>query len=276
MRRSDAVQAGVILASGLVMAKAGHLLWFPPGSDDSWDLERSLGVGMSVAGMMVVAAWLLALGIALAAGLLERCGQDTAARIAAQCTPAVMRRLAGALLGINLIAVPTVAQAAPPAAAGVTGASATVETRAVAVGDVLTPLLRERSRSTHPARGATTEASGSPSWSGRPAGTDSAREPTRDAGSSGVSPAWQPTALPADGGLLVRPDSRSDARTEGIAVAPGDSLWSIVARHLGPLATPAEIAKAWPVWFEANRSTIGDDPALLIPGQVLRAPSSGE
>ena len=52
----------------------------------------------------------------------------------------------------------------------------------------------------------------------------------------------------------------------------GDSLWSIAARHLGPDASDAEIARAWPAWFEANRDVVGDDPDLLRPGQVLRAP----
>ena len=52
----------------------------------------------------------------------------------------------------------------------------------------------------------------------------------------------------------------------------GDTLWSIAARHLGPDASDAEIARAWPAWFEANRDVVGDDPDLLRPGQVLRAP----
>ena len=52
----------------------------------------------------------------------------------------------------------------------------------------------------------------------------------------------------------------------------GDTLWSIAARHLGPDASDAEIARAWPAWFEANRGVVGDDPDLLRPGQVLRAP----
>jgi nucleoid-associated protein YgaU len=45
-----------------------------------------------------------------------------------------------------------------------------------------------------------------------------------------------------------------------------------VARHLGPDATDAEVAAQWPRWHAANRSVIGDDPDLLLPGQVLRAP----
>jgi len=49
-------------------------------------------------------------------------------------------------------------------------------------------------------------------------------------------------------------------------------LWSIAGRHLGPQATDAEIAAAWPRWYAANRDVIGADPNLLHPGQHLVAP----
>jgi len=62
-----------------------------------------------------------------------------------------------------------------------------------------------------------------------------------------------------------------DAPAE-VVVRRGDSLWAIAARHLGHDASDAEIARAWPAWFEANRRVVGDDPDLLRPGQVLRAP----
>jgi nucleoid-associated protein YgaU len=59
-----------------------------------------------------------------------------------------------------------------------------------------------------------------------------------------------------------------------VVVRRGDSLWSIAARHLGTDASDAEIARAWPAWFEANRGVVGDDPDLLRPGQLLRAPDA--
>jgi nucleoid-associated protein YgaU len=55
-------------------------------------------------------------------------------------------------------------------------------------------------------------------------------------------------------------------------VRRADTLWDIVRRHLGPDASEAEVALAWPHWYAANRATIGDDPDLLLPGQVLQAP----
>ncbi len=57
-----------------------------------------------------------------------------------------------------------------------------------------------------------------------------------------------------------------------VVVQPGDSLWQIAAASLPPEATTAEIAAAWPTWYELNADTIGPDPNVILPGQVLRAP----
>ncbi len=59
-------------------------------------------------------------------------------------------------------------------------------------------------------------------------------------------------------------------------VQRGDSLWCISAATLtdsgGRRPTSAEIARFWPRIFEANRSLIGDDPNLILPGQHLTIP----
>ena len=59
-----------------------------------------------------------------------------------------------------------------------------------------------------------------------------------------------------------------------VVVQPGDSLWSIAARELGPDASAEAIAARWPEWYAANRQVIGDDPDLILPGQVLRSPAA--
>jgi len=59
-----------------------------------------------------------------------------------------------------------------------------------------------------------------------------------------------------------------------VVVKPGDTLWSIAAKDLGPNATPEDIAARWPAWYAANRQSIGPDPDLILPGQVLRIPAS--
>jgi hypothetical protein len=61
-----------------------------------------------------------------------------------------------------------------------------------------------------------------------------------------------------------------------VVVRRGDSLWTIAARHLGPGAGDAEVAEEWPRWYAANRAVIGDDPDLLLPGQVLQPPEAEE
>ncbi|GAB2653608.1 LysM peptidoglycan-binding domain-containing protein [Kribbella swartbergensis] len=59
-----------------------------------------------------------------------------------------------------------------------------------------------------------------------------------------------------------------------VVVKPGDTLWSIAAAELGPNATAEDIAVRWPAWYAANRQSIGPDPDLILPGQVLRTPAA--
>ncbi len=58
-----------------------------------------------------------------------------------------------------------------------------------------------------------------------------------------------------------------------VVVRPGDSLWAIAARSLPPGHSDADVARAWPQWYAANRATVGPDPGLLVPGQQLVPPS---
>jgi LysM domain-containing protein len=59
-----------------------------------------------------------------------------------------------------------------------------------------------------------------------------------------------------------------------VVVRPGDSLWAIAERHLGPDASTEAIAAEWPRWYAANRALIGPDPDLITPGMVLHAPET--
>jgi hypothetical protein len=65
----------------------------------------------------------------------------------------------------------------------------------------------------------------------------------------------------------------AQGRARQVIVRPGDTLWQIAARHLGPAATEAQVAADWPRWYAANRLVIGDDPGLITPGTVLHAPA---
>ena len=104
-------------------------------------------------------------------------------------------------------------------------------------------------------------------------------------------PGWTPTAdapgrartaqatvtsatLVTTGGAGAADGSSDEA--DHVVVHRGDSLWSIAARHLGEQATDADVADAWPRWYAANRELIGEDPDLLLPGQVLVVPTGAD
>ena len=56
-------------------------------------------------------------------------------------------------------------------------------------------------------------------------------------------------------------------------VTRGDTLWDIAKDRLPDDASAADITAEWHRWYDANRDVIGDDPDLILPGQVLRPPS---
>ena len=95
-------------------------------------------------------------------------------------------------------------------------------------------------------------------------------------GHVGWQRAWQRGASP---GLLAAPAVRAaeEAKTEeagAVAVLAGDTLWDIAAQPMGPGASDVEIALQWPRWYEANRAIIGQNPDVLLPGQILQPPSA--
>ncbi len=58
-------------------------------------------------------------------------------------------------------------------------------------------------------------------------------------------------------------------------VAPGDSLWKIAKGVLVGFFDPptgSQITELWKDIYRMNRETIGDDPNLIMPGQVLSIP----
>ncbi len=87
--------------------------------------------------------------------------------------------------------------------------------------------------------------------------------------SAGRTPAAHGTAP------QVAPASPASARGQRatVVVVRGDTLWGIAARHLPPDAGAAQVAAAWPDWYAANAATIGPDPGLILPGQVLVVPA---
>jgi hypothetical protein len=91
-------------------------------------------------------------------------------------------------------------------------------------------------------------------------------------------------ALPAvaDAEETPRTNARANAQDTAhrtahyVVVAPGDSLWSISERQLGPGATGPQIARGVERIYALNRDRIGADPDSIFAGQRFALPRSLE
>ena len=90
-----------------------------------------------------------------------------------------------------------------------------------------------------------------------------------------AAPVHDPAATPAKPRPPRQPHPHPHHAT-ALVVRPGDSLWSLTARQLGPRATAARIAAAWPRLYAENRGAIGANPNLIHPGQQLLPPAPEE
>jgi nucleoid-associated protein YgaU len=75
-----------------------------------------------------------------------------------------------------------------------------------------------------------------------------------------------------DGGA---PSKVTGAAPDAYVVERGDCLWRIASSLLSAAGRPAggaAVSRLWRAIYEANRATIGDDPNLILPGQVLIVP----
>lgn len=256
--RADAAMAAVILLLGLLLAATGSGMvqrWRSASAHHvSLGFEEQLGVVANTAGLVVILWWAMSLGIAVAAALLERGGKVRAASAAGKFAPGFMRRLALAAIGLQLLTAPLATAAAPPA---LPSAAATPAASAAWI-----PTAVADTAGVPPATSTAQERSGP--QPGTPAQTLAV-----------ANPQWQPFSPVVDPGLLAgRPPRReqsADQSTE-VTVRPGDSLWTMSARRLGPFASDLDIALDWPLIYQANRDIIGGNPHLLRPGQVLRLP----
>ncbi|WP_354184853.1 hypothetical protein [Arthrobacter sp. UYCu712] len=247
---ADAAMAGVILLLGCVLAGTGHSLvqrWRSgTARQQSVGFEDQLGIFANTTGLIVIMWWAMSFTAAVAAALLERSGRTRAAAATGKFSPAFMRRLALASVGIQLLAAP-LATAGTPAPG--------------------------------PDPGSLPRPAVSAQWNPATAAAPSPGPSGHHAGSLGpdLRPQWTPRAPAIEPGPLAARQlrTRETAEVRDVTVRAGDSLWSLAAARLGPLATDADIAREWPRLYQANRAVIGDSPHVLRPGQILRPPSGG-
>lgn len=85
----------------------------------------------------------------------------------------------------------------------------------------------------------------------------------------------RPAAPPARSAMTSgSSDEAPGSTTPTYRVQRGDSLWRITASLLGGHADDATVAAAWPELYRENRTVIGEDPSLILAGQVLTVPAS--
>lgn len=214
---------------------------------DATSLEQLTGLVLGLLGGLVLAWLMVCLGLALVARLACACGHRHQAAILAGIVPAFVARLALAGLGGSLV-LATCSLAAGPAGAATANA-------------VAAPALPPMQPETSPGTLSALEAVTLPSEAVVPPGETEL-----------LSPGWIPHRVPLQmqrlvGGGNTRPVAE-------VVVRPGDSLWSIAARHLPEGAGAEEISASWPRWYEANRQLIGPDPNRLDIGMVLQAPQT--
>ena len=204
-------------------------------------------------------------------GVAGRRARSTAERLAPASLRALVRVAVGLSVASGVVGGPSAACAAPvpPAPHAVffdwPGTAATPV--AVVFGPNVAPGRPAAHPTPTPGRPSATPSHSTPSHA-VPSHVTS-RAPYGAAGNSSVpSPAatLSPTGHPSAGSV-------TGTAARDVVVHSGDSLWSLAQAHLGPTATPARVAQAWPTWWSANRSVIGDDPDLIHPGTHLLPPA---
>lgn len=100
---------------------------------------------------------------------------------------------------------------------------------------------------------------------GKQAAAPAKQEATQQGAAAFTIKRADPVPLPRGMGTPTRADT--------VVVTTGDTLWDLAARHLGPGATPQQIATETQRWHNTNRELLGDNPHLIQPGQELFIPA---
>lgn len=249
---------GALVASWRSLPDAARLLG-DPRTAVAAGVDRPIAT-LCAAGLWCAAVW-VTLGLLAAAGSrLPGATGRHAATVSRLVLPRVLQRLLAGSAGLTVLLAPVAARAAtsdplPAPSWPVSAAAASPAPIWPSTPQASTPAAA-RSTAAPQTEAPGGEGSGAP---GRPA------TPSRTPHSTP-----QPATAPPGAGTTRVPTA---VPTATVAVRPGDSLWLIAARRLGAGSDARSVASAWPRWYAANRDVIGDDPALITPGQVLHAPA---
>jgi hypothetical protein len=300
-RWTDVISAAAILLLGFLLYAAGF------GIVEQWQessakyqglqAEHLLGAAAAAAGAALMSWWFLGLLFAAATTLLDQNGKTRAAAVTRRLSPALMQRLVLAALSIQLITAPAANAhtalsgpewiptldhvASAPASAGSHKNQGLEPTPAVedatakaSVGSTepsaqpVAASPEEQTNAASPPRAEHNRAEPAPV--SREEGPENGAAPRSE-----ITPGWQPAAPITGPGLLAAPAVRAadDAHVGAVTVLAGDTLWDVAAHAMGTDASDVDIATQWPRWYEANRSIIGPNPDVLLPGQILQPPS---
>lgn len=278
-------------------------------------VEELLAAAAGAAGTGIVAWWFMSLACAAASAVLARKGRTRAAAATRKLSPAFMQRLVLGALSVQLLSGPAAHASVPapgpewaptqghsfsaPATAGaVAGAAAaadataggtpTAGTGASSRGPTWTAPEPVPLQSLPTAKETPAGAENRPGSEAPPAGNEAPVQAGKEHSavvattpSPPVHPGWQPVPPVVNPGMLAAPASRAPAEAAaaeaaGVTVQAGDTLWDIAARDLGHGASDLDIALQWPRWYQANAALIGQNPDVLLPGQILQPPSSAQ
>jgi len=287
---------GLGFASAVLAARAAALVpraTAPAARVETWVELAVVGAAEGDAAWVALGALigLTIVGVARA-GRRWRLGEAVLRRLAPSTVRRLVRSGVGMAVGAGLVLAPTAAFAAPaePAPAPVAAEARAAEGRTAAAGGAVggggpvdlswrptvgmpaaepsDALLVDTPQLPGSARAEQRTGSSSPEDGGPPPVTTPAIPASPVVATITVTPA------PAPAEAAAAPTSAArDPEAGTVVVHRGDTLWDLAARTLGDHPTDAQVLAETVRWHDANRDVIGDDPDLILPGQILVRPS---
>jgi nucleoid-associated protein YgaU len=222
------------------------------------DPERALVDAAALTGW-ALAAWLFVATALVVASQGPSVLGRLAAGVARMVTPRAARRLLEAALGVALAVGPAGAALAGPAVMPVTAVGVSVQ---LALDPVPAPIVAAAAP-VFPDLDRPSSVASTPAVSPAVAAPSSLPPTSVPASPPTVSTPTTPTTPPAPSAPSI------PLRASRHTVVPGDTLWDLAAAASPPGASPAVVTALWQQWYASNRATIGANPSLLLPGELL-------